>query len=199
MIDVDVLYYEDHSYKIDKISVKIEDISENERVEKLLKENKKKIEEIPVPSLSTDLIEHIAEILEVDASMINLDAESYLYENEIAALGFSEEDREAVWSSLSLTHIMMEDWESMLLFENDKEIFYHLYIDEDYDKEDYIRTITEMCETSDIALKEGRSLLERMIEENASNFIGKVMKLPSGKWFILPEKLLSKDMQYQMD
>lgn len=192
MIDVNVLYYEDHSYKIDTISVKIEDASEKERVEKLLKENKKKIEEISIPALSTDLIEHIAEILEVDASMINLDSESYLYEKEIAALGFSEEDREAIWHKFSC-RIIMEDWKSMKLFENDAEIFKYLYI-EDTDKESLIETILEMCEISNEDLHDGQSLMEYMINDDEYR-----LKLPSGKWVIFPEKLLYKDMQYQMD
>lgn len=115
-----------------------------------------------------------------------------LDEREREALGFTEEDIEAIWLHFTCRPDL-EDWKSMRLFENDDAIFKYLFI-EDEDKESITETLLEMARMPVDDLKDGKSLMEYMIEDGESRY-----KLPSGKWVIFTDELLRKDVMAQID
>ncbi|MEH6890169.1 hypothetical protein V7024_10710 [Bacillus sp. JJ864] len=111
---------------------------------------------------------------------------------DIKDLGFTEDDIAEVWGHFEY-RLQFEDWESMLLFENNEEIFKYLYID-NQDTESIIDTLLEMGKISVDDLKEGQSAIEYMIECDNSIF-----KLPAGRWVIFSRELLHKEDLAQID
>lgn len=115
-----------------------------------------------------------------------------MFDFDIESLGFTKEDIEAIKKHF-LCSISLEDWESMLLFENAKEIFKYLFI-EDEDKESITETLLEMARISVEDLEDGQSLMEYMIEDGEYRF-----KLPSGRCVIFTDELLQKEKLAQID
>jgi hypothetical protein len=115
-----------------------------------------------------------------------------MFDFDIKSLGFSEEDINKIQSQF-LCSISLEDWESMMLFENEEAIFKYLFIDNE-DKESLIDTLLEMGKISVEDLDDGQSLMEYMIEDDDRCF-----KLPVGKWVKFTDDLLHKDKLAQID
>lgn len=115
-----------------------------------------------------------------------------VFDFDIEALGFTKKDIEAIGNQF-LYSLELEDWESMLLFENEEAIFKYLFID-DEDKESLIDTLLEMGNISVEDIEDGQSLMEYMIEDGEYRF-----KLPDGKWVIFTDELLHKEILAQID
>lgn len=115
-----------------------------------------------------------------------------MFDFDIKSLGFTEEDIDTIEAKIFCS-LSLEDWESMLLFENDEAIFKYLFID-DEDKESLIDTLLEMGKISVKDLDDGQSLMEYMIEADENRF-----KLPDGKWVIFTDELIRKDTLAQID
>lgn len=188
----------DDSYELINVEVKMKDVSEKERIEKLVEEHK--ILDLPIDSApGVALIKRIAEMLKVDFSNIDLYINYCLfndYYDEIIALGFSKEDIDDIWHHFSYT-LSMADWKSILLFENDEEMFKYVYIEDNDDKESLIEIIFEMGKVSKEVLIEGESVINHMIEVGTDEEL--TMKLSSGKWVVFTEELLHKEVLEAMD
>lgn len=115
-----------------------------------------------------------------------------MFDFDIKSLGFTEEDINTIKEHFSC-NIRLEDWESMLLFENEEAIFKYLFIDNE-DKESIINTLLEMGKISLEDLKDGQSIMGYMIDTDEDRF-----KLPDGKWVIFTDELLHKDKLAQID
>ena len=118
--------------------------------------------------------------------------DDFNFEFQVKVLGFTQADMEALWKHFSCD-IDVEDLQSMQSFENTKEMFKYLFVD-DESQENIIDTSLRMGEVTNKDLGEGESAMEYML-----GFQDHVYKLPSGRWVMFHEDLLRKDMLAQMD
>ncbi|MFD6509228.1 hypothetical protein [Bacillus sp. NPDC060175] len=116
-----------------------------------------------------------------------------LMELEIMDLGFTKDDIEEIRNNFECTPNLV-DWEEMILFKSDEEIFKHRFIDEQ-DKEAIIETLLEMGEVSAEDLEDGQTVMGYMVDNGDDT----IFKLPNGRWVIFSHELLGKEARQQMD
>ena len=116
MIEILMQVYEDFICKVRCVTVDIDDAEVKEHIEK-------RVQECGICNYSGQwgteetTVEKMAELLKVDATMLNLDMEPYMYDAEIQALGFTPEDINAIRKHF-LCRISMADWETMRLMDD---------------------------------------------------------------------------------
>ncbi|PHE68529.1 hypothetical protein [Bacillus wiedmannii] len=113
---------------------------------------------------------------------------------EIMDLGFTEDDIEKIRNNFEYTP-KLEDWEEMILFKSDEEIFKYLYI-EDQSKESIVEILLEMGEVSAEDLEDGQTVINYMVDDDSDEFI---LKLSNGRWVVFSDELLGKEARQQMD
>lgn len=113
---------------------------------------------------------------------------------EIIDLGYTEDDIDKIRNNFEYTP-KLEDWEEMMLFKSDEEIFKYLFID-DQDKESIVETLLAMGEVTEEDLEDGQSVMNYMIDDDGDESI---FKLSNGRWVIFSPELLGKEARQQMD
>lgn len=109
---------------------------------------------------------------------------------DIELLGFTEDDIAEIKGNFEYT-LKLEDWESIILFENNEEFI--RYLVNDQDRESLIVTLLEMSAVNGSKLGGNQSVLEYQVEGNKTMF-----KLPNGRWAVFPDELIHKDELQQI-
>lgn len=116
-----------------------------------------------------------------------------LLEIELKEKGFTRDDI-AVISNRFECDVNILDWEEMMLFKSDEEIFKYLFID-DQDKESIIETLLEMGEVTVEDLEDGQTVMGYMVDNGDDT----IFELSNGRWVIFSHELLGKEAKQQMD
>ncbi|HDR8009326.1 hypothetical protein OCB08_21800 [Bacillus cereus] len=115
-----------------------------------------------------------------------------LMDLEIMDFGFTKEEIEEIRNNFECTPNIL-DWEQMILFKSDEEIFRYFFIDEQ-DKETIIETLLEMGRVSTDDLDDHQTVMGSMLDDCDES----VFKLPNGRWVVFSDELLAKEAKQQM-